>query len=319
MLDKTVYPQIYIYFFTLIHSLVGLSVAYFFSQALTPKSWVKKPFLYTIPFSLIPSIYEFLAHDSRSALRLFLFILTFSMMSLIFYQGKISYRLGSWSFCMIILSIAEWALFMIVWRVILSFFQLSYFLSYEEISISSQLTFQHLCIYFLPPVIAECILCIFSAKIWNRFAPHINLLIFLEIGFTACILYSGTLMVLPESFGNSGWLLFYFAIVLILLLFLDGIHRIRRSLYKAQIDKKKKDILNHDLEYYKKIEELNLKNRKQNHDINNHLQAIQILIKQGNIKDARQYIKEINTELSSGTIGASRKVSSEQQIHSIEL
>lgn len=285
-------------FFTIIHTLVYLSMNHFFSHTLTPKSWVKKPFLYTLPFALLPSVYEIIACDSRSALRLFIFVLTFSLIPLLFYQGKVSYRLGSWSFCIIVCSISEWVIFMFVWKFILNFFDMSYMLSYEEISISTTMTFQQLCIYFLPPVIVECLICILSETLWNRFVSRINLIIFLEIGFTACILYSGALIVLPETFGFPGWILFGCALFVLFLFFLDGVQKVQQFLYRTQINKKKKEILNQDLDYYNKMEAYNLKIRKQNHDISNHLQAINFLIQQGNKEKAQNYIKELLSSFS---------------------
>lgn len=293
MFNDIVYPYYYICFFTIAHSLVFISVAYYLSRTLTPKLWVKRPFLYTVPLILIPSIYEYVIGDPRSASRLFFSLVIQFIILLVFYNDKLSYRLGSWGFVLSILCVSEWLVCLVIWNCIIPVFFKQYALEYPELVGSPSITLPELCINILPSIFIECLLAILLVKIWNHIAHHINLMVFLKTGGCSFILYSGMLMVLPEVLGNLGWLLFLIITFFLCLFILDGMHRIRLSLNKAHIDKKRKELLEQDLNYYEKIEEQNLKIRRLNHDVNNHLQAIHFLISQGNNKEAKKYIREI--------------------------
>mgnify|MGYP002772058222 CR=1 FL=1 len=67
-------------------------------------------------------------------------------------------------------------------------------------------------------------------------------------------------------------------------------------LKQIRVNKEKKKRIEKQIFIYKQYQEQNILLRRQNHDMNNHLQALSFLLSQNRIDDMKKYIKELLKE-----------------------
>ena len=107
---------------------------------------------------------------------------------------------------------------------------------------------------------------------------------------------NGFLIFLPELFGMTGWILLFFILFVLSLLFLHAVTQIPVILKQIRVNKEKKKRIEKQIFIYKQYQEQNILLRRQNHDMNNHLQALSFLLSQNRIDDMIKYIKELLKE-----------------------
>lgn len=99
-----------------------------------------------------------------------------------------------------------------------------------------------------------------------------------------------------KLFGMTGWILLFFILFVLSLLFLHAVTQIPVILKQIRVNKEKKKRIEKQIFIYKQYQEQNILLRRQNHDMNNHLQALSFLLSQNRIDDMKKYIKELLKE-----------------------
>lgn len=99
-----------------------------------------------------------------------------------------------------------------------------------------------------------------------------------------------------KLFGMTGWILLFFILFVLSLLFLHSVTQIPVILKQIRVNKEKKKRIEKQIFIYKQYQEQNILLRRQNHDMNNHLQALSFLLSQNRIDDMKKYIKELLKE-----------------------
>ena len=94
----------------------------------------------------------------------------------------------------------------------------------------------------------------------------------------------------------TGWILLFVILFVLSLLFLHAVTQIPVILKQIRVNKEKKKRIEKQIFIYKQYQEQNILLRRQNHDMNNHLQALSFLLSQNRIDDMKKYIKELLKE-----------------------
>lgn len=151
-------------------------------------------------------------------------------------------------------------------------------------------------IFFLPAALAEIAFNFLFPLLWKRYIRFIHLTTFVEMILLPVLCTNGFLIFLPELFGMTGWILLFFILFVLSLLFLHAVTQIPVILKQIRVNKEKKKRIEKQIFIYKQYQEQNILLRRQNHDMNNHLQALSFLLSQNRIDDMKKYIKELLKE-----------------------
>ena len=90
--------QIYFFIYAVCHMIDNCIVSFFFSRILLPRPTIKHPFLWSLPFALIPLIYKIVTGELHSATHNLFFFASVLLPCLVLYRDPLFYRLGSFLF-----------------------------------------------------------------------------------------------------------------------------------------------------------------------------------------------------------------------------
>ena len=249
--------------FALIHafyfSLFALLFLFFFSRTLSPRPFIRHPFLWSLPFCLIPFLCRLLTRaDDRTGSYLSLFGSIF-LACLLLYGDSFFRRLSVFLLYIILALTAESLIGILLY--------LGLFPPYAEEKLQPFAMFPENnpmgFVFFLLPIIAmQAAATFLFIPLWNKYIRHIDLHVLIGLSL-------------------------FYVLIFTCLLFLYNLKKLRLHLH---FQKKEQALMKQTLQNFKIIQEKQLLLRKQNHDISNHLQAISYLLNRGKIEEAHLYI-----------------------------
>ena len=277
--------------FALIHafyfSLFALLFLFFFSRTLSPRPFIRHPFLWSLPFCLIPFLCRLLTRaDDRTGSYLSLFGSIF-LACLLLYGDSFFRRLSVFLLYIILALTAESLIGILLY--------LGLFPPYAEEKLQPFAMFPENnpmgFVFFLLPIIAmQAAATFLFIPLWNKYIRHIDLHVLIGLSLFYVLIFTGALFIFPILLGKVGWLLMFIILFLSCLLFLYNLKKLRLLLLHLHFQKKEQALMKQTLQNFKIIQEKQLLLRKHNHDISNHLQAISYLLNRGKIEEAHLYI-----------------------------
>lgn len=282
--------QIYYFIYAVCHLIDNCIVSFFFSRILSPRPAIKHPFLWSLPFTLIPLVYKIATGELHSATHNLFFFASVLLPCLILYRDSLFYRLGSFLFVFVFLLMCE------------NILGIFYYLGIYDFHFTSELKpfypapdndYVGLALVIVPIIIFQAILIPLAIFLWKRYVQYINLKLLIQIGLFHVLSFSGFLFLFPENLGKPGWIFVFLALLFSCLLSFHGLRQIQSLFQTIHFHRKEQELLEQNLSEFKTFQEKSLYLRRQNHDIAGHLQAISYLVEQNQLDKAHQYIQEL--------------------------
>lgn len=279
--------HIYFLIYTAYHCLIALFFLFFFSRTLSPRPLIRHPFLWSLPFCLIPLVYKLRTGVTNGPDNfIFLFGSVF-LACLLLYDDPFFRRLSGFLLNIIMGLTTE--------NLVSALLYLRLFPSYTEENFQPFVMFPEndpmgLVSALLPIMVMQAAATFLSIILWKKYIRHINLHILTGLSLFYVLFFTGALFIFPILLGKVGWLLMFIILFLSCLLFLYNLKKLRLLLLHLHFQKKEQALMKQTLQNFKIIQEKQLLLRKQNHDISNHLQAISYLLNRGKTEEAHLYI-----------------------------
>ena len=219
-------------------------------------------YLFSFLFLFIPFLYEIATANVQSGMRSFLFYLALLITIFLFTKESFLKKLSLFFILVFFDGILEIVICSLYWKGICEkLFGLHYtpYINVPNQKVSTIL------IFFLPAALAEIAFNFLFPLLWKRYIRFIHLTTF-------------------------------FILFVLSLLFLHAVTQIPVILKQIRVNKEKKKRIEKQIFIYKQYQEQNILLRRQNHDMNNHLQALSFLLSQNRIDDMKKYIKELLKE-----------------------
>ena len=284
---------LYVYIVASVQLFIGFSLCFAIGQILPLQVREFTYYLCSFGFLLIPFLYEIITANVQSGVRSLLFYFVLLLTIILFTKASFLQKLSLFFILAFFDGIIEVVSCSLYWKGICEkILGLPYtpYINVPNQNISTIL------IFFLPVALLEIGFNFFFPLLWNRYIRFIHLTTFVEIILLPVLCTNGFLIFLPELFGAVGWILLLLILFVLSLLFLHAVNQIPAIVRQIRANKeKKKRIEKQILAYTQYLEQNNLL-RKQNHDMNNHLQALSFLLEQNRIEDMKKYIKELLDE-----------------------
>ena len=273
--------------FTIVHLCDILCGFYCIHRILTPRPQVSNAYLCSLTVLLVSPCYEIFTGDVRSFTRYFLFIISWIIPALLFYQDKLLRKICAFLFSSLLALFSEVFFASTLWPVLQTIFRYPY----SSINLVPKDKVGALCLYIVPVTIIECFITYNGHKIWYYFHLNFNLLIVFEISISPLLFASGIpgALILDHALAPI-FLLFMFLAVN--LLFLKGVKDLAANMKKARNNQLMKKNLELLLSDYEAMEQQNLSIRLKNHDIANHLRTVEYLISENQVDEAKDYLEK---------------------------
>ncbi len=216
--------QIYFFIYAVCHMIDNCIVSFFFSRILLPRPTIKHPFLWSLPFALIPLIYKIVTGELHSATHNLFFFASVLLPCLVLYRDPLFYRLGSFLFVFVFLLMCE------------NILGILYYLGIYDFHFSSDLKpfypapgddYIGLALVIIPIIIFQTILIPLAIFLWKRYVRYINLKLLIQIGLFHVLSFSGFLFLFPENLGKPGWIFVFLALFSSCLLSFHGLRQIQ--------------------------------------------------------------------------------------------
>ena len=287
------FTPVYIYIVAAVQLFIGFSLSFAIGQILPLRIREFMYYLFSFLFLFIPFLYEIATDNVQSGMRSFLFYLALLITIFLFTKESFLKKLSLFFILIFFDGILEIVICSLYWKGICEkLFGLHYtpYINVPNQKVSTIL------IFFLPAALAEIAFNFLFPLLWKRYIRFIHLTTFVEMILLPVLCTNGFLIFLPELFGMTGWILLFFILFVLSLLFLHAATQIPVILKQIRINKEKKKRIEKQIFIYKQYQEQNILLRRQNHDMNNHLQALSFLLSQNRIDDMKKYIKELLKE-----------------------
>ena len=280
----------YVYIVASVQLFIGFSLCFAIGQILPLRIREFMYYLFSFLFLSIPFLYEIATANVQSGMRSFLFYLALLLTIFLFTRESFLKKLSLFFILVFFDGILEVVICSLYWKGICEkLFGLHYtpYINVPNQKLSTML------IFFVPVALVEITFNFFFPFLWKRYIRFIHLTTFVEIILLPVLCTNGFLIFLPELFGKAGWILLFFILFALSLLFLHAVNQIPIILKRIRINKEKQNRIEKQILIYTQYQEQNKLLRKQNHDMNNHLQALSFLLAQNRIDDMKKYIKEL--------------------------
>ena len=272
---------------------IGFSFIFSFGQILSLHTREITYYLAGFLFLLVPFFYGIITEQVQSGTRSLLFYAAIFISEFLFTKETSSKKISLFLLLSFFDGVLEALSCSIYWKFICDKLLGLHYIPY--INVPNQ-NISTIFIFFIPVACIEIIFNFCFPLLWNRYLCYINLHTFVEIIPLPILCTNGILVIFPELFGKFGWILVFLVLFAASIFFLHAVVQIPSILeHIRQSQIKKKLIEKQVLEYIEYQRQNNLL-RKQNHDINNHLQALSFLLAQNRIDEMKQYIKELLDE-----------------------
>ena len=283
----------YVYIVASVQLFIGFSLCFAIGQILPLRIREFMYYLFSFLFLSIPFLYEIATANVQSGMRSFLFYLALLLTTFLFTREAFLKKLSLFFILVFFDGILEVVICSLYWKGICEkLFGLHYtpYINVPNQKLSTML------IFFVPVALVEIAFNFFFPLLWKRYIRFIHLTTFVEIILLPVLCTNGFLIFLPELFGRAGWILLFFILFALSLLFLHAVNQIPIILKQIQVNKEKQNRIEKQILIYTQYQEQNKLLRRQNHDMNNHLQALSFLLAQNRIDDMEKYIKELLEE-----------------------
>ena len=259
-------------------------ISYFFSKSLHPKN---EKIAFTIFIALI-FISESIILISKSLYYLsYLLIIVFV---LIYYKERILQKLSALLFLMSLIFCAQTFCSILFWYIptLINGERM-----YLHISQSNSNSMMYI-IYFSFNIISCCVSCLLATWLWNYLYHYLNLGILCEL-----FIYPHLICMEPVFFFSllhTRGISFLFLLLLGLignLSIFHGLYRLHKVLSQTEDDIFQKKVIELQLNNYHNLEQHHLEMRKWNHDVSNHLQTIEYLLKNSEKREAQDYLASL--------------------------
>ncbi len=280
----------YVYIVASVQLFIGFSLCFAIGQILPLRIREFMYYLVSFLFLSIPFLYEIATANVQSGMRSFLFYLALLLTTFLFTREAFLKKLSLFFILVFFDGILEVIICSLYWKGICEkLFGLHYtpYINVPNQKLSTML------IFFVPVALVEIAFNFFFPLLWKRYVRFIHLTTFVEIILLPVLCTNGFLIFLPELFGRTGWILLFFILFALSLLFLHAVNQIPIILKRIRINKEKQNRIEKQILIYTQYQEQNKLLRKQNHDMNNHLQALSFLLAQNRIDDMKKYIREL--------------------------
>lgn len=284
------FTPVYVYIVASVQLFIGFSLCFAIGQILPLRIREFMYYLYSFLFLSIPFLYEIATANVQSGMRSFLFYLALLLTIFLFTRESFLKKLSLFFILVFFDGILEVVICSLYWKGICEkLFGLHYtpYINVPNQKLSTML------IFFVPVALVEITFNFFFPLLWKKYIRFIHLTTFVEIILLPVLCTNGFLIFLPELFGRAGWILLFFILFALSLLFLHAVNQIPIILKRIRINKEKQNRIEKQILIYTQYQEQNKLLRKQNHDMNNHLQALSFLLAQKRIDDMKKYIREL--------------------------
>lgn len=287
------YTPLYIYIMASVQLFIGFSFTFAFGQILSLR--VREITYYFLSFFLllVPFIYEIITGNIQSGTRSLLFYSVIFLAEFLFIKEAFFKKLALFLILSFFDGILEFSFCFLYWKLICG--KLLGFSYVPYIHVPNQ-KLSTLIIFYLPVTLIEIVFNFFFPLLWERYIRYIHLNTFVEIILLPVLCTNGILIFFPEQLGKIGWILLFFILFAASLFFLHAVTQIPLILEQIQQGKVKKQLIEKQIAEYSEYQYQNSRLRTQNHDINNHLQALSFLLAENRIEEMKKYIEELSEE-----------------------
>lgn len=282
------FSQLFVASFAVSHIIWQLSVYYYTVRTMQPRSRVRHPFGFSIPFLLIPLFYTLLTSEVTTASYKIVLFLSPFLAGMILYRGSLVYHIENTMFVLLYAGCIELTTGIIYYLIN---YALGFELNLSSNTIAPENDPVRLFLFIFPPVIMQTIFTPFAVLLWNQYIRKMNLHILFKLGVIAFFIGTGVLYAFPEHMGAAGWLFVFAGIFLSSVLFFQGIRELQHILKKFHVHRKKQKILEQNMSDFDQLRQKTFLLRKQHHDITGHLQVVSLLLKEGRSDELRKYIQ----------------------------
>lgn len=288
------FTPLYIYIVATVQLFIGFSLCFAIGQILSLHVRELTYYLFSFLFLFIPFIYEIITANVQSGMRSLLFSIALLLTIFLFTRESFVQKLSLFFILTFFDGIIEITFCSLYWKGIC---EKLLGLPYRPyINVPDQKT-STILIFFLPVALVEAGFNFFFPLLWKKYIRFIRLTTFVEIILLPVLCTNGFLIFLPELFGTAGWVLLFFILFALSLLFLHAVNQIPIIIKQVRTDKENKKRMEKQILAYTWYQEQNNLLRKQNHDMNNHLQALSFLLEQNRTEDMKTYIRELLDDL----------------------
>lgn len=287
------YTPLYIYVMASVQLFIGFSFTFAFGQILALRVREITYYFFSFFLLLVPFIYEIVTGNIQSGTRSLLFYSVIFLAEFLFIKEAFLKKLALFLILSFFDGILEFSLCFLYWKLICcKLLGLSYV---PYIHVPNQ-KLSTLIIFYLPVTLIEVIFNFFFPLLWERYIRYIHLNTFVEIILLPVLCTNGILIFFPEQLGKIGWILLFFILFAASIFFLHAVTQIPLILEQIQQGKEKKRLIEKQITEYSEYQYQNSRLRKQNHDMNNHLQALSFLLAENRIEEMKKYIEELSEE-----------------------
>ena len=287
------YTPIYVYVMASLQLFIGFSLIFSLGQLLSLRTREITYYLAGFLFLLVPFFYEIITEHIQSGTRSLLFYAAIFISELLFTKEPFSKKISVFLLLSFFNGVLEALSCSIYWKLICDKLLGLHYVPYINVPNQKLST---IFIFFIPIALIEIIFNFCFPLLWNRYLCYVNLRTFIEIIPLPILCTNGILVVFPEVFGKFGWILVFFLLFAVSIFFLHAVAQIPSILEQIRQSQIKEKLIEKQILEYNEYQRQNYLLRRQNHDINNHLQALSFLLAQNRIEEMKKYIKELLNE-----------------------
>lgn len=284
------YTPVYIYVLASIQLFIGFSFTFSFGQILPLRTREITYYLCSFLFLLIPFSYGILTGNVYSGTRSLLFYTAIFLTEFLFTRGSSLKKLSLFFILSFFNLFLEAAFCSLYWKLICDKLLGLHYIPYIHVPDQKIST---IIIFFFPVALLEISFNFHFPLLWRYYIRFIKLNTFVEIILLPVLCTNGSLLFFPESFGKAGWFLLFLILFIASIFFLHAVTQIPFILEHIRQNQQKKQLLEQQIAEYNDYLLQNNLLRKQNHDVNNHLQALSFLLSQNRVEDMKKYIAEL--------------------------
>ena len=287
------YTPIYIYIMASIQLFIGFFIAFSLGQILTLRIREITYYFFSFFLLIIPFVYVIVTGKIYSGTRTLLFYIAILLAEFLCTRETFTKKISLFFILIFFNGVLEVFFCSVYWKLICN--KLLGFRYIPYIHVPDQ-RLSTIIIFFAPVTFAEIAFNFYFPLLWKRYIRFINLHTFVEIILLPVLCTNGILFFFLESFGKAGWILIFFTLFIASIFFIHAVVQIPDVLKQIHLAKVQKQLLEKQIREYYEYQEQNHLLHRQNHDINNHLQALSFLLAQNHIEEMQKYIKELLKE-----------------------
>lgn len=284
------YTPVYIYVMASMQLFIGFSLTFSFGQILPLRTREVTYYLCSFLFLLVPFLYGIITGNVHSGTRSLLFYTAIFLAEFLFTKASCLKKLSLFFILSFFNAFIEAIFCSVYWKLICDKLLGLHYIPYINVPEQKLST---IIIFFFPIALSEISFNFHFPLLWMYYIRFIKLNTFVEIILLPVLCTNGSLLFFPELLGKAGWFLLFVVLFIASIFFLHAVTQIPFILEHIRQNQQKKELLERQISEYNDYLLQNNLLRKQNHDVNNHLQALSFLLSQNRIEDMKKYIAEL--------------------------